>query len=198
MTTEKHKNTIKRLSVFDLDATILDTPTPEEGKKIWEKYYKKPFSYKGWWSKPESLDTEVFDIKPFPAVLAQLNKEKATPDTAVIILTSRVERLRPQVENVLKLNNISVDDVLLKNSNEDKGDIILKISVYNPDLREIVVYDDFMEKNEAKIQEYIKITDELSPEIQYTLYYVDNGRITLLESTNIILKMISDEIRKLI
>jgi len=189
---------MKRLIAFDLDGTLLNTPESEDGKRVWSEAKGELYSMKGWWSKPESLDTTVFDIKPFPEVLAQLNKEKSIPDTVVIILTSRVERLRPQVENILKINNIIVDDVLLKEGNEDKGDIILKIAIYNPDLEEIVVYDDFMDKNEAKINEYTKIKDQLSPDIKYTLYYVDNGRISLLESINMILGIINEEIQKFV
>jgi hypothetical protein len=188
---------MKRLAVFDFDGTLMNTPEAEDGKRVWSETKGEDYTQKGWWSKRESLDTNVFDIKPFPDVLAQLNREKATPDTLVVILTSRMERLRPQVENVLKLNNIVVDEVILKEGNEDKGDVILKIAIYNPDLMEIVVYDDFMDKNAVKIAEYTKIIPELRPEIQYTLYYADNGKISLLESTNIILKMISEEIQKI-
>lgn len=187
---------MKRLAIFDLDKTIFNTPEAQDGKRVWSRTKGEDYTMKGWWSKPESLDTNVFDIKPFPAVLAQLNREKITPDTVVVILTSRMERLRPQVENILKINNIYVDELILKEGKEDKGDIILKIAIYNPDLKEIVVYDDFMDKDESKIAEYTKIKDKLSPEIEYTLYYANNGTISLLESTNIILKMIADEIQK--
>ena len=185
---------MKRLIIFDLDGTIINTFGPEEGKPMWEKYYNEIFPYKGWWSRKESLDTDVFDIKPFPNVLAQLEKEKATPDTSVIILTSRMEKLRPEVENILKLNNIVVDDVILKHGNEGKGDIILKIENYNQDLKEIVVYDDFMDKNPEKIAEYTKIKDKLSDDVQYHIFYVENGKISLLESSNILLKMIHEEL----
>ena len=185
---------MKRLIIFDFDGTLINTFSPEDGKLMWEEYYNKIFPYKGWWGRKESLDTNVFDIKPFPNVLAQLEKEKATPDTSVIILTSRMEKLRPEVENILKLNNIVVDDVILKHGNEGKGDIILKIENYNQDLKEIVIYDDFMDKNPEKIAEYTKIKDKLSDGVQYHIFYVEDDKISLLESSNILLKMIHEEL----
>lgn len=197
---------MKRLVIFDFDGTLIDSPKPEIGKPIWKEKTGEDFPYQGWWGRKESLYTQVFDIKPFPSVLAQLRKEKATPDTSVVILTSRMEKLRPQVENILLLNDISVDDILLKSGGESKGDVILKIENYNQDLEEIIVYDDYMEKDAGKIAEYTSIKDKLSPDVKYTLYYVDNGNISLLEgdgsvsfeSTNKLMEIINEEINSFI
>jgi len=190
---------MKRLAVYDFDGTLIDSPEPLEGKPIWEKYYNTNYPHKGWWGRKESLDTNVFDIKPFPSILAKLQEDMADPDTSTIILTSRMEKLRPELENILKLNNISVDDLITKNGREDKGDVILKIAQYNSDLQEIVVYDDFAGKMPNKIAEYTKINDELPENIQYNIFYVENGRTQLMESSNILLetallKMIQEEL----
>ena len=187
---------MKRLIIFDLDGTLIDSPQEELGKKVWYEKTGEPYLHKGWWGRKESLDTEVFNIKPFPNVLAQLEKEKAIPDTKVIILTARREKLRPYVEKILNDNGIVVDDIILKRGNETKGDVILKIENYNQDLDEIVVYDDFMNKNPEKIGEYTKIKDLLLPRVNYILYYVENGNISLLESTDNILNVITEEIIK--
>ena len=105
-----------------------------------------------------------------------------------------MEKLRPQIEIVLNNNNIVVDDVILKRGGEGKGDVIMNIVKYNPDLKEILVYDDFMNKNAAKIAEYTKIQDDLPQDIHYHLFFVDNGKISLLESNNILLGIILEEI----
>jgi hypothetical protein len=195
---------MKRLAVFDFDGTLFNSPEKEIGKQIWKEKTGQDFLHIGWWGRKESLDTEVFDIKPFPNVLAQLNKEKATPDTQVIILTSRMEKLRPEVEKILSDNNIVVDDVILKKGNVGKGDVLLKIDNYNPDLKEIIVYDDFMNRNAEKIAEYTDVKDQLSDDINYVLMYVDNDKIRPLigegrvsfESTNKLLDIINEEIIK--
>lgn len=197
---------MKRLAIFDFDGTLMNTPDKVNGMELWKEKNGQPYPHKGWWGRRESLDTTLFDIKPFPSVLAQLEKEKATPDTSVIILTSRMEKLRPEVEKILDMNGIVVDDVILKRGNEDKGDVILKIENYNQDLKEIVVYDDYTNRDAEKIAEYTKIKDKLSPDVQYTLNYVENGNIRPLvgegkisfKSTNRLLEIIQEEINKFI
>lgn len=187
---------MKRLSVYDYDGTLINTFSPEEGKPIWEKFYGQPYPHKGWWGRKESLDTNVFDIKPFPNILSRLQDDINNQETMTIILTSRIEKLRPELENILKLNNIIVDKLITKKGNEDKGDIILKLANYNPDLEQIDIYDDFAGKLPNKINEITKIINELSIDIQYNIYYVENGHIELLESTNNLIKMIQEEINK--
>ena len=188
---------MKRLAVYDFDGTLVDTPEEEAGKKQWEEVKGEKYPYPGWWGRKESLDTEVFDIKTFPSIEALLRADVADPDTTTIILTSRREKLRPQVEDILKLHGIVVDDVILKRGNEDKGDVILRIENYNQDLEEIVVYDDFSNMEPHKIAEFTKIKDKLADSIQYHIFYVENGKTQLMESTNILLKMIHEEIHKI-
>lgn len=185
---------MKRLAVYDFDGTLFNSPEPLEGKPMWEKFYGQPYPHKGWWGRKESLDTDVFDIKPFPSILAKLQEDMADPNTDTIILTSRMEKLRPELENILKLNNINVDELITKKGRDDKGDVILKIAQYNPDLEEIVAYDDFAGKMPNKIAEYTKIRDKLPENIQYHIIYVEEGRTQLMETTNILLKMIQEEL----
>jgi len=194
---EKNLYIMKRLSVFDFDGTLIDSPMPETGKKEWEEKTGQPYPYQGWWGRKESLDTNVFDIKPFPNILRLLKNDMADPDTTTIILTSRMEKLRPELENILRLNGIVVDELITKKGSADKGDVILRIENYNQDLKEIVVYDDFAGGMQNKIAEYTKIKDKLSPDIQYHIYYVNNDKVQLMESTNILLKMINEEIHKI-
>lgn len=185
---------MKRLTIYDFDGTLINSPEPLEGKPMWEKFYGQPYPHKGWWGRKESLDTNVFDIKPFPNILSILQDDINDPETTTVILTSRMEKLRPELENILNLNNIHVDELITKKGREDKGDVILNIQKYNDDLEEIVVYDDFANKQPNKIAEYTKIKDVLPNNIQYHIFYVENDRTVLMESNNILLKMIQEEL----
>ena len=185
---------MKRLAIFDFDGTLIDSPEKESGKLEWEQKTGQPYPYDGWWGRKESLNTDVFDIKAFPSIKKQLEQEKGIPDTEVVILTARMEKLRPEVEEILNNNNIVADDIILKRGGESKGDVIMNIVKYNPDLKEILVYDDFMNKNATKIAEYTKIQDDLPQDIHYHLFFVDKGKISLLESNNKIAGIILEEI----
>lgn len=197
MTTGKHKS-FKRLCCYDFDATLIASPEKEEGMQQWSKVKGVPYPHIGWWGRAESLDTEVFDIKPFPEILKRLNADKNANDTHVIILTSRLEKLRPMLEKVLNINGIEVDEVVMKKGAEDKGDVILRYVEANPDLEYVVAYDDFAGGKEDKIREYTKIKDELEEKgIQYNVVRVNDGRVgAMVESTNILFHMIHEEILK--
>lgn len=160
---------------MDLDSTIVDTPTPEIGKKMWEDYYDKPYPYSGWWGRPESLDLNVFDIKPFPNVLAQLRKESATPDTFVLILTSRIEKLRSQVEAVLNANNIKVDKVDMKRAEGDKGVKVMRYVEQLPDLKIVNVYED----RDIDLEAYERIRSQIPEGIEFNIYVANKGNLSL-------------------
>jgi cellobiose-specific phosphotransferase system component IIB len=181
---------IKRLVAFDMDGTLMDTPMPDAGKQLWASKKGTPYPYVGWWGRPESLDLSVFDIKPFPSVMKQLEKEISTPDTYVIILTSRMEKLRPQVQAILDKNNIHVDSLDMKKSEKTKGEKILEYVKHLPELEEISVYDD----REGDILSYKGIRSLLPQEITFNIYVAMDGNFTLTESHDKLLDMVNEEI----
>jgi len=181
---------IKKLVAFDLDGTLFQTPEPQEGKPMWEMYYDKSYPYKGWWSKPESLDLNVFDIKAFPTVLNQLNSELSNPNSYVIVLTSRLERLRPYVQKILDVNSIGIDKLDMKRSEMTKGEKILDYIKEFPDLQEINVYDD----RDSDIESYESVRGQISDNIVFNIYLVNNDEISLTETR--IINIINDEIKK--
>lgn len=185
----------KKICIFDFDGTLVDSPLPYEGKKIWEKHMGKKFPYKGWWSKKESLDVNVFNIKPFPKILSELNKCVSDEDSYVVILTARIEKLRPEIEIILSLLNIVVDEVILKRGNRDKGIEILDIAKNNPELEVINVYDDMQGKTE-KLLEYINIANKLPKDVEYNIYHAYDGDFSLIENDNKMIKIITEEVRK--
>lgn len=79
---------------------------------MWSKYYGKEYPHIGWWSKPESLDLNVFDIKLYDTVVNVINKNK-NDNTFLLLLTNRLYKLENSVKEVLNKNNI-VFDILIK------------------------------------------------------------------------------------
>ena len=102
-----------KLICFDFDDTLCHTPLPEGGKEIWYEKTGTEWPHRGWWSKPESLDLEIFDI-PVNKWVYQKYLQAVTDDSAYLILaTGRIEALRKEVELVLNHHNLSFDEVYL-------------------------------------------------------------------------------------
>lgn len=182
---------IKRLIAFDFDGTLIDSPEKETGSVQWSEKMGKPYSYTGWWGRPESLDLNVFDIKPFSKVLSILNKNLSAPDTYVIILTSRMEKLRPEVEKVLEHNHIKADKLDMKRSEKTKGEKVLRYIQQFPDLQEVSVYED----RDTDIQSYENIRPQIPEKIRFSVYLASNGNLTLVKPRNKLLDVIKEEIQ---
>ena len=185
---------IKKLAFYDFDNTLVISPEPDSGRLEWSEKKGEPYPHIGWWGRPESLDTEVFDIKFFESTLNLLKKDIADPNTYTIILTSRMEKLREQVERVLKTNGINVDEVNLKNSYHTKGQKILQYIPKFPDLERIDVYDDNYER---EIASFVSIRNEIPENIKFNIFHVENGKFNLIERTYRMLNIIHEEIEKL-
>lgn len=173
----KSLNEINVLNVFDFDGTLIDSPEPEEGMKKWKEVTGNDYPFVGWWGRPESLDIEIFDIRPFKNVLNELISTKNKPNNRVIILTSRQEKLRPQLENILKHNNIDVDEIIMrKGSDKNKGEKVLDELNKYPTINTINVYDD----RNIEIDTYKSIIPKLNNGIKFNIYFVNNDNIRLI------------------
>lgn len=184
---------IKRLVAFDFDGTLMNSPEPETGKVQWSEKMGKPYPFSGWWGRPESLDLQIFDIKAFPSMLKQLQKEQQTPDTYVIVLTSRMEKLHPEVQAVLDANNIKVDKLDMKRAEGNKGVKILRYVAQMPDLKEICVYED----RDIDIEAYEGIKNQIPEGITFNIYLARNGNFALTEQLTKMKNIIAEEIQKL-
>lgn len=183
---------IKALYFFDMDGTTINSPMPETGKSIYKAKTGNDYPHIGWWSKPESLDTNVFDIKPFPNVLKVLNDANSNNESYVVILTSRQHKLRSVVENVLNVNHIHVDKLDMKYDEKTKGEKVLGYLKEFPDVNEINVYDD----RDSDIQSYIAIREQIPNNIKFNIYLANQGNLTLVENQKSIIDIINEEILK--
>ena len=184
---------ITRLSAYDFDGTLMQSPEKEVGKKEWFEKTGELYPHQGWWGRKESLDLNVFDIQPFQPVLDKLREDLATPNTYVIILTSRLERLRPFVQAILNKHNINVHKLDMKDGWKNKGQKILDYIQEFPDLKEINVYDDM----EDKIAELKSIEKDIPDHIEYNIHKADNGRTELQEIQARIANIIIEELNAL-
>lgn len=68
-------STIKRIAIFDFDGTLIDTDTPESGKPLWLEEFGFEWPFKGWWGRPESLDSRIYFQKKANELTDTLTKK---------------------------------------------------------------------------------------------------------------------------
>jgi len=105
----KDKDAIKRIAIFDFDGTLADTPLPDKGKETYKGATGKDWPHKGWWSREESLDMEMFDINVVQSVVDDYQAEMEKSDTLVIMMTGRIPKLSKHVEDILMAKGLTFD-----------------------------------------------------------------------------------------
>ncbi len=107
---EKDMEKITKLSVFDFDGTLIDTPLPEYGKAEYKKKTGEDWPFTGWWGQPLSLNPKIFDMPMIPMVQSAYIKEKPKSNTAVIMLTGRMAKLGGYVKHILDDKGFEFDE----------------------------------------------------------------------------------------
>lgn len=164
----KDKTTIFRIAFYDFDGTIIDSPMPDLGKLLWAKKYGNVYPHRGWWSKSESLDMELFDIKPIKEVERRLQKDIKDKNCWVVLLTNRISKLKPEVSKVLNHLNISVDEFqMMDRINFSKSIRIKNVLQDFPQASQIDILDD----DDKNIHDFLKLKNELQQEGKTVIIY---------------------------
>ncbi len=139
---------ITTLSVFDFDGTLIDSPMPDTGRSEYEQKTGKPWPYQGWWGRAESLDMNVFDINPIPSVIADYRMEKSDPNTSVIMLTGRMQKLSDKVMAILKAIGLEFDGYYFNrggSTDVEKIRTLNKVLDEQPSIKVVKMWDDRLE-----------------------------------------------------
>lgn len=190
MTKETEK--IKRLYVFDFDGTLMDSPTPDLGKVLWGERKGSEYPHLGWWGRAESLDTEVFDIKPIKRIEDILKSQIDREDTYCVILTSRMEKLRPQVEQVLIKTGLHVDELIMKRSDKTKGEKVLRLAKKFPNLELICAFDD----RDTDIESYLNHSEQIEELSEFMIIHYKEDKLIHVETKKQSLNRIFDYVSK--
>lgn len=157
----KDKTSILKVSFYDFDKTIIDSPMPELGKLLWAKNKGKVYPHTGWWSKPESLDLTIFDIKPIKEIETRLQRDIKDKNCWVVLLTNRLSKLEPEVLKVLNYLNITVDELqMMDKIHFSKNVRILNTLQDLPQATQIDIFDD----DDKNIRDFLTLRDELNQE----------------------------------
>ena len=105
------KDMIKtKLSIFDFDSTLISTPLPDMGRITYNKKTGNVWPHNGWWGRHESLDMDIFDMETVEDVEKDYNREKAKPDTIMVMLTGRLVKLGDYVKKILDSKGFEFDE----------------------------------------------------------------------------------------
>jgi hydroxymethylpyrimidine pyrophosphatase-like HAD family hydrolase len=151
---------IKKLVCFDFDDTLCNTVQHDDGKVIWREKFGVEYPHRGWWSKPESLDMDIFPVTVNPYVYQEYLKAVSDPDNYVILATGRIEKLRPEVEAILDNLNLAFDAVYLNTGGDTftfKRRLFEKL-ISKIDPQEFIIYDDRYEHLE-EFEKWAKTID---------------------------------------
>jgi 4a-hydroxytetrahydrobiopterin dehydratase len=138
---------IKKLISFDFDDTLVHTTLPAEGKQIWKEKTGEEWPYRAWWSRPESLDMDVFDIPLNKKIYRRYKQAISDPDNYVILATGRVAPLQDEVDIILNHYGLEFDEMHLNpgiDTFEFKSNLFAKL-IYELQPEEFIMYDDRQE-----------------------------------------------------
>jgi hypothetical protein len=141
----EEKTKITKISIFDFDGTLADTPHKEDGIAIWEAKTGKEYPHLGWYSKRESLDEDVFNVKLHQPTIMDYTVESKDPNTMVIMLTGRMPNQADQVEKILNEKGVVFEQYHYKERGDtfsSKINTIKKLLEQNPDVTEIEMWED--------------------------------------------------------
>jgi hypothetical protein len=163
---------ITKISIFDFDGTLARSPEEKAGRIQWEEVKGEPYPHKGWWSKRESLDTNVFDIEMIQSTLNDYFKEVGNKNTLVIMMTGRMNNQADQVKFILDANLLPFDRYEFKKFGrtiDDKTYKIGKFLVEFPDVVELEMWEDRPEH----IVDFKAWFAENQPEIDFKINFVE-------------------------
>jgi hypothetical protein len=145
---EQADNTIQRIAIFDFDGTLVNSPLPDEGKVEYEKKTGKPWPHTGWWSKPESLDSTIFNMSVIPETKSFYEREKSMPNTLMVMMTGRIQKLSGQVEAILNANGLKFDRYIYNRGGATLDSKINSLDMLLsefPEVKNLVMFDDRIE-----------------------------------------------------
>jgi hypothetical protein len=94
---------------------------PNPGEKIWQEKTGEPWPYRGWWSKPETLDPDIFDTPKNEWVYKEYLKATEESDSLRILAPGRLQKvpgMRDNIEKILNRHNFSFDEIWVVDSSD--------------------------------------------------------------------------------
>jgi hypothetical protein len=151
------KKEITKIRIFDFDGTLVDTPLQPDGMKVYKQKTGKEWPHKGWWSKKETLDMEIFEIPFIDSVKTAYDECEKDDNTLKVMLTGRLPFLKKHVEEILASHGFVFDEYHYNNGGKTEDskmktmeDLLKKypsterIELFDDRLEHIPIFHDFL------------------------------------------------------
>ena len=145
---------------FDFDDTLCHTMKPEEGEKIWLDKKATEWPYRGWWSKVETLDTDIFPTPKNEWVYKKYLDACSDPSSYRIMATGRLDKIpgmRTAVEKILHQYDMTFDEIQLNWGSDTfrYKTLLFEQLIIKTGCKHFVMYDDRYE-HLVKFEEWAK------------------------------------------
>lgn len=181
---------IKKLMIFDMDGTILDSPTPDQGKLLYENITGVKYPHQGWWGRKESLLPE-FDIKQLDVIKSHYVRATIQNNVGKVLLTNRMKKLQDYIMPILEKNQLRFHTYSFKYNNKSKLDRALDIiSESYVGIEEVEFFDD-MAEHVIDFTRYWDMQQFIAPELNFKL------KLHLVSDKNWITLESKDDLKKL-
>jgi len=134
-----------KLTIWDFDGTLVDTPLPEEGKKTYKEKTGKDWPHAGWWGQPMSLDMQVFEMPTITNVINDYKKEIQNSDTMIVMVTGRMVKLTDLVKEILNRHGLKFHEYHFNrggSTESAKKKTFDQILSQHPSIKEVELWDD--------------------------------------------------------
>jgi hypothetical protein len=167
---------ITKIVVMDFDKTLCLTPDKETGIIQYKEKTGKDYPHQGWYGKPESLDTDIFDIPLIKEVKDAYDKLILEPHTLMVLLTGRITKCKDAVINILHKHNLEFDEAYFNNTNDTlsfKMKKLTEIVQQYPHCQEIEIFED-RTAHIPSFEEWGVNLQEYDPNYKFTLHHIQN------------------------
>jgi hypothetical protein len=166
---------ITKISVFDLDETIVRMPSYTASKHVealilGHSKFPTPYSF---YDNPISMDRTIHNIQFISPVIDDWRLSVHNASSRTILITHRTEELRPHVERVLSPAGLEFDAMYCLGRATEKFDTLVKELEENPSINEISIYEDTLEQ----IINYRAGFERLSKFYDVRFYFVDKSKV---------------------
>jgi hypothetical protein len=169
---------ITKISVFDLDETIVRMPSYTASKQVeasTEGNFSFPTPY-SFYDHPSSMDRSLHNIQFISPVLEDWRLSIHDASSRTILITHRTENLRACVHTVLSPAGLEFDAVYCLGRATEKFDTLIKELEENPSINEVSIYEDSLEQ----IIKYKTGFESLSKFYGVRFYFVDKSKVIRL------------------